>query len=109
MTTCMLLLFVPTQMKAATDAKQSTTIAVSASEAITVNTQIARLEEISDMDMSTLSRTEKNELRSEVRAIKNEMDEQTNKDAKTATNDGTVYISVGGSLLLIIILLLILL
>jgi len=108
MTACMLLLFVPTQLKASTDVK-NTTVAVSASEAVVVNSQIARLEEISEMDMSTLSRTEKNELRSEVRAIKNEMDEQTNKDATQATNDGTVYISVGGSLLLVIILLLILL
>ena len=104
MTSCMLFFFTPTQLKAETTAAMETTTASAEADA-----NYARLVEIKEMDMSTLSRAEKDELRSEVRAIKADVDEQNSKDAKTATNDGTVYISVGGSMLLLIILLLILL
>lgn len=58
---------------------------------------VNRLEEIKAMDMKSLSRSEKRELRKEVRSIEKEM----------KTMNGGVYISVG-ALLVIIILILIL-
>ena len=55
-----------------------------------------RLNEISTMDIKAMSRSEKKELRKEVRLIKKEM----------KTMGGGVYISVGALLVIIIILLL---
>lgn len=59
---------------------------------------IDRLEEIKEMDKSSLTRAEKKELRSELRETKEEI----------KRNSGGVYLSVG-ALLLVIILLIILL
>jgi len=103
----MLLLFVPTQLKATTE-KANEIILVASADATVANAQLVRLEEIYDMDISSMNRAEKNELRSEVRAIKADMDEQNNKDAKTATNDGGIYISVGGAILILILLIILL-
>jgi len=55
-----------------------------------------RLEEINAMDKSSLSSTEKRELRKEVRSI------------KKRANSGGVYISVGALLIVIILLILLL-
>lgn len=68
-----------------------------AKEAAIIEASTARLNEINAMDKSTLTSSEKKELRKEVRAIK--------KDIK---DSGGVYLSVG-ALLLVIILLIILL
>lgn len=57
-----------------------------------------RLEEIKEMDRSTLSRAERKALRVEVRSIKKEM----------AALSGGVYISVGAILLIALLLILLL-
>src|SRR4051812_24748475 len=63
-----------------------------------VKVMFNRLEEIKTMDKSSLSRSEKKELRKEVRAIKAEL--------KTTSNG--VYFSVGAIIIIILLLILIL-
>ncbi len=59
---------------------------------------VLRLQEIKELDMSSLDRTEKRELKSEIREI--------NKELKK--NGGGVYLSVGALLVVIILLILLL-
>jgi len=63
-----------------------------------VKVMLNRLEEIKDMDKSNLSRSEKKELRKEVKAIKAEL---------KSTGNG-VYLSVGAIIIIILLLILIL-
>ena len=63
-----------------------------------VKVMLSRLEEIKEIDKSTLSRSEKRELRKEVREIKTEL---------RTTNNG-VYLSVGAIIIIILLLILIL-
>ena len=63
-----------------------------------VKTLLSRLDEIKEMDKSNLSRTEKKELRKEVKAIRTEL---------RASNNG-VYLSVGAIIIIILLLILIL-
>jgi hypothetical protein len=60
---------------------------------------IGRLEEIKDMDVSMLARSEKRELRKEVRDIEKNLN---------ALNGGGLYISVGAVILIVLILILLL-
>jgi len=72
MTAFVLLSIVPTQSKAAAE-KDVALVAVSKPvESTDANAKLARLEEIKEMDMSTLSRSEKKELLKEVRTIKDD-------------------------------------
>ncbi len=59
---------------------------------------MARLREIKDMDIQSLSRSEKKELRKEVKGIKREM---------KANNNG-IYLSVGAIIIIILLLILLL-
>ncbi|MCK9639102.1 MAG: hypothetical protein M0R39_04260 [Prolixibacteraceae bacterium] len=125
--TFMVLSLIPAQLNAANEMKaKSELLSVAKTEAPTLavsndlavyNAQMARLEEIKAMDMSTLSRTEKKELRSEVKAIKNYQDERSrryrDRDGRGDYNNGrhgggTVFIYGGGGILLIILLILLL-
>ena len=70
------------------------------SKAITeeeANTFVLRLDEINTIDKSSMSRAEKKELRSEVKAIEKQL----------RTSNGGIYLS-GGAIIIIIILLIIL-
>lgn len=60
---------------------------------------VTRLEEIKAMDVKSLSKKEKKELRAEVKSIKREM---------RHINDGGVYISVGGIIIILLLLILLL-
>ena len=71
--------------------------ATSASEA-RAKVLTARLEEIKEMDRSSMSRVEKRELRKEVKAIKSEL---------RSTGNG-VYLSVGAIIIIILLLILLL-
>lgn len=64
----------------------------------TSQTLVLRLQEIKELDMSTMDKTEKKELRAEIREI--------NKELKK--NGGGVYLSVGALLVVIILLILLL-
>jgi len=63
-----------------------------------VKVMLDRLEEIKEMDKSTMSRSEKKELRKEVKAIK--------KNLK-ASNHG-IYLSIGAIIIIILLLILLL-
>lgn len=63
-----------------------------------VQVMLDRLEEIKEMDKSALSRTEKRELRKEVRSIKKEL---------RSTGNG-VYLSVGAIIIIVLLLILLL-
>ena len=120
----MVLSLIPAQLNAANETKtktESLAVAKTASPTLAVsndlavyNAQMARLEEIKAMDMSTLSRSEKKELRTEVKAIKNDQDGRSRRYRDRGDRDnynngrhgGTVFIYGGGGLLLIILLIL---
>ena len=63
-----------------------------------INALMQRLEEIKEMDKSTLSREDKRELRREVRSIRREM----------KVLDEKVYLSVGAIIIILLILILLL-
>lgn len=111
MSVCMSLLFIPTQLSAENETRQVAVATTSIDATVVVEAQMARLVEISEMDMSTLSRSEKNDLRAEVRAIKSDFDELTNKNVTATANyvgGGGIYISVGAAILILILLILLL-
>lgn len=99
----MMLSFVPSQVKAADDTKSVTT-ATTKSDVPTEAALAARLDEIKAMDKSTLSRSEKKELRSEVKAIKS-----TQNEVVVVGNHhhNGVYLGLGGILLIVLIVILI--
>jgi hypothetical protein len=97
MTVTSLLTFNPNQSMGATKTNPPST-EPSAATVAKINVMVNRLNEIDAMDKSTLSASEKKELRKEVRVIKKEI----------KRSGGGVYLSVG-ALLLIIILLIVLL
>ena len=110
----MMLSFVPAQLKASEDNK---TVSVSTSTTVesTDAAQLARLEEIKAMDLSILSRSEKKELRNEVKAIKNDQDEHRRRGPEGRReynggrrHGGVVMVTAGGGLLLILLLILLL-
>lgn len=74
MTVIILLSFIPTPSSAATETKTVPVTATTSIGSTKDNADLARLNEIKEMDMSTLSRSEKKELRKEVREIKNDQD-----------------------------------
>jgi hypothetical protein len=124
--TFMVLSLIPAQLNAANEMKaksellsaaktESPTLAVSNDLAV-YNAQMARLEEIKAMDMSTLNRSEKKVLLTEVKAIKNDQNERSRRYRDRGDRDnydngrhgGTVFIYGGGGLLLILLIILLL-
>ena len=113
--TFFLLSFVPGQTRGATDEGANAVTTSKISESTSPNNQLIRLNEIKGMDMSTLNRTEKKELRKESRSIKSEQYGQGRRhdnrrnggDYDGRRSGGTVYF-VGGSGLLIVLLIILL-
>jgi hypothetical protein len=97
-TAVLMLITVPTQAKEVSRPSTATTTALTASESAKVNALISRVNEINAMDKSTLSHSERKQLRSELRSIKREVNH---------TQGNVVYVS--GGLILLIVLLIILL
>ena len=114
--TFMLLSIIPTKLDAATESNPVAVTATTTSETAKDNLDLARLNEIKAMDLSTLSRSEKKELRKEVRAIKDDQDGRGRRyhdgrggrDYDGRHGGGSVYFMGGGGLLLIILLILLL-
>ncbi len=79
------------------EAEMAMVNSVEAVETAYANALLDRLNEIKEMDMSSMSSSEKNELRKEVRAIEKEQ-----------RPSGGVYISIGGAILIILLLILLL-
>ena len=91
----MSLTFNPVQASVAEVATPVETAAVEAH----VQALTSRLNEIKEMDKSDLSRSEKKELRSEVKSIK--------ADLKSSGNGG-IYLSVGAIIIIVLLLILLL-
>lgn len=130
LTAFMMLLFIPTQLKAENntntapiatvtnvDAKSDAVTESEATEIAASNAQLARLEEIKAMDMSTMSRSEKNALREEVKSIdkdqqrwnrRHERDDRGDYDGPRNRHNGHIYFIGGGGLLLLLLLLILL-
>ena len=113
MIACLVLLFSPANLRADTenakipnmvDTETSTTETVNSAEA---NARIDRLMEIKVMDVSTLTASEKRELRKEVRTIRSEM--RANGEATVAdSRNGGIYLSAGGIIIVVLLLILLL-
>ena len=114
MTTLMLLSFIPAQVKAANEKAAVSAAAAKPAESAEATAQLARLEEIKAMDFSTMSRSEKKELREEVRAIKTAQDERgrRNYDRRGGQyghrHGGTVFVLGGGGVLIVLLIILLL-
>ena len=113
MTTFMLFLVIPAQAKAVNETNKSSMPSSKTVELTDPVVQLARLEEIKAMDMSTLSRSEKKELRNEVLAIQSSQYERGGRGYYGHGGRGFghhrgIFISFGG-LLLIALLLIVLL
>ena len=118
MTAIILLSFIPTELKAAAETKATPVTVTTSHESAKDNVDLARLNEIKAMDMSTLSRSDKKELRKEVREIKNDQDVRgryhqrhgrryhDGGDYNGRRSGGTVYFMGGGGLLVLILILL---
>ncbi len=96
MTLFMLMSFIPTELRAETNAVSTTkTKEVESAEAKTI---IARLNEIKAMDKSKMTSSEKKQLRKEVRTLKTNL----------AGLSGGVYLSVGAIIVIVLLLILLL-
>lgn len=96
MTMIMLFSIIPVQMQAGVEARSIPATPAPVPAEVTV--MLNRLDEIHAMDMSTLGKVEKKELRKEVRAIKSDL---------RASSQG-VYLSVGAIILIVLLLILLL-
>ncbi len=112
--TIFMLSVAPRQSKGATDEGANAVITSKISEPASPNSQFTRLNEIKEMDISTLNRTEKRELRKESRSIKSEQyvqgrrhDNGRRGDGYDGRRTGSIYF-VGGSGLLIVLLIILL-
>ena len=107
MTAFMLLSFIPMQLKAGTETSTVSIAATKTAESADINTLIARVDKINSMDRSTLSSSEKKELRKELRTIKSDLKERSKSDLNASGNGG-VYLSVGAIIIIILLLILLL-
>lgn len=99
MTAFLLLAFMPSSVKAATEPIAATASVTTATvESAEANVLLARLAEIKAMDKSNLSFSEKRKLRKETRAIKS--------DLKALS--GGVYLSAGAIIIIVLLLILLL-
>jgi competence protein ComGC len=114
MTTILLLLFIPSQLKADEDSDKTPTSVVSDVESAKISALEVRLNEIKAMDIPALSSTEKKELRKEVRSIKGELKTISKSDSKSPANSEAkdrgngVYLSVGAIIIIVLLLILLL-
>ena len=99
----MMLSFIPSQSKAANNTETGTTATTKSIESTDAAQLAARLDEIKAMDMSKLSRSEKKELRNEVKTIKSTQDETY----VIHHHHHGIYLGVGGVLVVVLIIILI--
>lgn len=99
LTALFLLSFVPTQLKAESNANASTSTAKKeAVESAEAKILLQRLDEINALDKSSMNRQEKKALRKEVRTLKTNL----------AQLNGGVYLSVGAIIVILLLLILLL-
>jgi hypothetical protein len=98
MTAFMLLSILTVQVRASSEPLPVMTEPVAAVVPAEAQALLSRLDEIKAMDMSALGKTEKKQLRKEVRAIKSEL----------KAVGGGVYLSAGAIIIIILLLILLL-
>ncbi len=99
MALCLSLTFIPAQSKAATAAtKPITTAVANPVDAAKAQVLELRLNEINQMDKSTMLPSEKRQLRKEVRTINKQLNEM----------GGGIYISVGAVIIILLLLIILL-
>lgn len=102
-----LLLYSPVQLKAGIENNTVSTTVSTTAKSAEASARIVRLNEIKTTDMSALSKSEKKELRKEVRSIKSGLKANSENKYIEGSNGG-IYISVGAAILIVILLILIL-
>ncbi|MCF8239568.1 MAG: hypothetical protein K9I85_15505 [Saprospiraceae bacterium] len=98
MAICLTLSFLPLQSNAITHASPSAMVVAEPIGNPEADALVKRLNEIKEMDTSTLTRSEKKALRKETRAIEKNLNQ----------NYGGVYVSVGAAILIIVLLIILL-
>jgi len=98
-----LLLVVPTQVKAGHD-KRNATLTSASTES---NAMADRLNELKATDKSSLNSAERKDLRKEVRAIKSELKVKGESTYIEGSNGG-LYISAGAAIIIVLLLVLLL-
>lgn len=107
MTAFILLSFAPTQLSAATRNKATAPTTTSPAKEAELNTGVARAKEIYAMDASTMSKSEKKELRTELRSIKSEL-KANGESTYIEGSHGGLYVSAGAVILIIVLLIVLL-
>ena len=102
-----LLVYSPAESKAATETKTETAGTTVTATSAETNAMVVRLNEIKAIDMTTLSKSEKKELRKEVRGIKTDLKARGETSYIEGTHGG-VYVSVGAAILIVLLLILLL-
>ena len=114
LTTFMLFLVIPAQANEIKETNKSSVPSSKTVESTDPEAQLVRLEEIKAMDFSTLSRSEKKELRNEVLAIQSSQYERGGRGYYGHGGRGYghhhrgIYISFGGILLIALLLIVLL-
>ena len=104
----MLILVIPPQLRAE---NVPAPVAVTAPVAVVskdASVLVARVEAIKAMDFSTLSSSEKKELRKELRTIKSDLKKSSKNDVVATSGNGGIYLSVGAIIIIILLLILLL-
>jgi len=113
-TASLLLLFIPSQLKADEDTDKTSTSMISNVESANVHALVERLNEINAMDIPALDSAEKKKLRKEVRAIKSELKTISKSDYNSPANSekkdrgNGVYLSAGAIIIIVLLLILLL-
>lgn len=98
MITCLSLAFHPLQSNAKAAIEPSSVVISNPAESAEAKALLTRLNEINDIDVSTLNPTEKKQLHKEVRSIKNQLNHV----------GGGVYLSAGAIIIILLLLIILL-
>jgi len=107
-TVFVLILVFQTQLKAETETTPVTVVATTSAASLDISVLIARVEAIKAMDISTLSSSERKELRKELRVIKTDLKKREKSNLNSVNGNGGVYLSVGAIIVIILLLILLL-
>lgn len=97
-----------TQLKAETETAPATIVATAPVASADIGVLIARVETIKAMDISTLSSSERKELRKELRTIKSDLKKHGKNNLNSINSNGGVYLSVGAIIIIVLLLILLL-
>jgi len=104
--TALLFVSIPTTMLNA-ESKTNTVSITSTTTTKTTDALMVQLNEIKSMDISTLSRSEKKELRKEVQSINNKL-KSAGDNQSAEKQKGGLYLSAGAIIIIVLLLILLL-